>query len=148
MRSLVIDCCLALVQLVFVPTIAETQSLGERDTGFKIILSQRAEKPKGLQAFITSTNTYPCEGYTIRSQVRWERDTVSIRILGLLRPSPCIQSASEATGSAYLGTLADGLHVIRIYYRGDVDLHKVTISKSQISVAPLRNQFTEFSVNK
>jgi hypothetical protein len=136
------------IPFVFFPTFPEAQSLGERDTGFKIVLSQRTEKPRGLQASITTTSVYPCEGYTVRSRVRWERDTVSITVLGLLRPSPCVKLASEATSTAYLGDLRGGSYIIRLYYRGDVDLHKVMITKGKISVVPLRNAFTEFSINE
>ncbi len=118
------------------------QSAGERDTGFEIQLSYRTEPPLGVQADLTTTNTYPCEGYSIRSRVKWEKDTVSITILGFVRPSPCMQSSSEATGSAYLGNLI-GTYIIRIYYRDDVDMHRVTLSKKGITSRPLEDTFTE-----
>ncbi len=123
------------------------QSLGERDTGFKIVLERRTEKPMGYQAHITTTSTYPCEGYSLKTRVRWYNDTVNVYVLGLLRPSPCIQSSAEASGSVFMGELKEGTSFIRIEYRGDVDLHKVIRSKSRVATRSIRATFTELKGN-
>ena len=121
------------------------QSFGERDTGFKIALSYRTEPPAGIQAEIVTTSTYPCEGYTIRSQVTWDRDTVNINIVNFIRPSPCLQLGGEAQGTAFLGNLRDATYVIRVYYRGDSDLHRVTFWRRRITTSPIRNDFTQLA---
>ena len=85
---------------------APAQSLGERDTDFDIALERSYEKPDGYLVHVTTTNTYPCAGYSINSIVRWDGDTVSVHFLGLLRPSPCVESSDEATGTVFVGDLA------------------------------------------
>jgi hypothetical protein len=119
------------------------QSSGERDTDFKVVLERRIEKPAGFQANIATTSTYPCEGYSLRTRVRWDKDTVSIYVLGLVRPSPCVQSSAEATGTVLIGELKEGVSFVRILYRGDFDLHKVIRSKGRLRTIPIRRTFTD-----
>ena len=123
---------------------AVSQSYGGRDTDFRITLGYRSD-PAGVEANIITTSSYPCEGYTIRSQVTWYRDTVNLRIVNFVRPSPCMQSMSEAQGTAFLGNLRDTTYVVRVYYREDVDLHRVKFSGGRILVRPIRNDFTRLS---
>ena len=123
---------------------APPQSYGGRDTDFRITLSHMSD-PDGIQARIVTTNTYPCEGYGIRSQVTWDRDTVNLWIGSFVQPSPCIQSMSEAEGTAYLGNLRDTTYVVRVYYRGEADLHLVKFLGGRILVRPLRSEFTSLS---
>lgn len=118
------------------------QSLGERDTDFDIVLERSYEKPDGYLAHITTTNTYPCAGYSVNSLVRWDGDTVSVHFLGLLRPSPCVQSSDEATGTAFVGDLAGPTVFIRFQYRGDVDLYKLAWLKGRLKPIPIRQTFT------
>lgn len=128
-------------------SVCVAQSFGERDTDFRIVLERRTEKPSGFQANITTTSTYPCEGYSLRTRVRWDKDTISVHVLGLVRPSPCIQSSAEATGTAFIGELKEGISYVRIFYRGDVDLHRVVRSKSRLSAIPIQRTFTELKVH-
>jgi len=139
-------CGLAIaVAMVFLPCgDAAAQSYGGRDTDFRITLGYRTD-PAGIEARITTTNSYPCEGYTIRSQVTWDRDTVNLRIVNFVRPTPCMQSMSEAQGTAFFGNLRDTTCVVRIYYREDVDLHRARFSGRRIVVRPIRNGFTQLS---
>jgi len=118
------------------------QSLGERDTDFEIGLAQSTEKPAGMVAHVTTSKTYPCEGYTLRTQTRWNRDTVSVYILGLLRPSPCYQTSSEATGSVFLGDMKGSVWFLRIRYRGDVDLYKMVHIRKRLSAIAIYSTFT------
>ena len=120
---------------------AASQSYGDRDTDFRITLRYITE-PHGIEARIVTTNTYPCEGYGIRSYATWDRDTVNLRIFGLVQPSPCIQSMSEAEGTAFLGDLRDSTYIVKIYYRGDVDMHRVKFSGGRIMIRPVRSDFT------
>jgi hypothetical protein len=118
------------------------QTFGERDTEFEVVLSYHPEKPSGIQADIATTNTYPCEGYRLKNSVAWDKDTVVIHLLGMVRPTPCIQSSSEARGSAFLGKLVDGVHYVRISYRGVNDVYKLAILPKGMKVVPVRNTFT------
>jgi hypothetical protein len=119
------------------------QSSGERDTDFKVVLERRTEKPAGFQANIATTSTYPCEGYSLRIRLRWDKDTISLFLLGLVRPSPCVQSSAEATGTVFIGELKEGVSFVRILYRGDIDLHKVIRSKGRLRTIPIRRTFTD-----
>jgi hypothetical protein len=121
---------------------ALAQSLGERDTDFDIVLERSYEKPDGYLAQVTTTNTYPCAGYSINSVVRRDGDTVSVHFLGLLRPSPCVQSSDEATGTAFVGDLAGPDVFIRFQYRGYVDLYKLVWQKGRLKPIPIQQSFT------
>lgn len=123
------------------------QSSGERDTDFRISLERSHENPNGYLAHVTTTNTYPCAGYTIRSSVRWDGDTVSVHFLGLLRPSPCVQSSDEATGTAFVGDLAGSPLFMRFQYRGDVDLYRLVRSKGRLKPVPVRQTFTVLTLD-
>jgi hypothetical protein len=123
------------------------QSQGDRETDFKIVLEQRNEKPDGYRAIITTTSTYPCEGYSLRLKVQWENDTVSVLVLGMLRPTPCVQSSAEASGSAFIGDLRQGVSFFRVRYRGDVDLYKVIRTGSRVKLHPIHARFTELKGN-
>lgn len=125
------------------PSILFSQSYGERDTDFRISLLRRSDPPAGLYASIVTTTLYPCEGYIIRSGVSWEKDTISLHLFGLVRPSRCIQGGSEATGSAFLGAIPDSTFYLRVGYRGENNLHQVVVRKGRRVVIPVRSTFTE-----
>lgn len=121
------------------------QSYGELDTGFKVALKVRTAQPAGLEASILSTTTYPCAGYTIRGSSWRSRDTIVLAIHGMGRPSPCVPLASEATGTLYLGDVPDGPKILRITYRGEADLHRVSVLHGRVTTSPIRSRFTRVS---
>lgn len=135
-----ITACLSLT------AVAISQHEGERDTDFKIRI-ERVENADGYRARITTTSTYPCAGYDIRSRATWEGDTVSIRILGFVRPSPCVQMFSEATGDAWIGTMSSSVSFIRIIYRTDVDIYKIIRSDKHSTIVPVKKAFTSLWKN-
>ncbi len=123
------------------------QSQGERDTGFLLTLERSAEAPSGLVVRLVTTSSYPCEGYQIRSRVVFIRDTASITITGLLRPSPCFQTHSEATGTAYLGQPRVFPFVLKIVYRGDADLYRVFLTaRGGISASAVKTVYTRLVI--
>lgn len=122
---------------------AAAQSHGERDTDFSFAFWQRTEDPPGLESFITTTATYPCVGYSLRATALWSEDTLTISILGMVRPSPCFFSMTEATGNLYLGNIVDGKYLLRIRYRDDEDLYRLRIAKAGLSFFPLQQGFSE-----
>jgi hypothetical protein len=118
------------------------QSPGDRDTDFRIALVRQTT---GMSANITTTTTYPCAGYELRTQVIWNDDTVNVHILGMMRPFPCIQMFSEASGRASLGSFTKEISFIRFHYRDDIDIYEVTQSKGRLSVIPVQQTFTQIS---
>jgi len=134
---------LGIVSLIVGPFRLFAQTYGELDTGFEISLSRRTEIPPGIQATILTTNTYPCEGYSIRSQVTWQKDTINIRILGFVRPTPCFSTSSEATGTAYLSNPGNGSYIVRLLYRGEEDMHLLFIRENKITIIPMRDEFSK-----
>jgi hypothetical protein len=132
--------------LVFVAASpAAAQSSGELDTGFKIALKLRTTQPSGLEASLVSTATYPCTGYTIRGSSWSSGDTVVLAIRGMARPSPCVPLASEATGTLYLGEPRYHNLILRVSYRGQADLHRLSIAQGRVTAAPIRSRFTRVS---
>jgi len=125
--------------------LAPAQSYGDRDTGFKVALKRRTAQPAGLEASIVSTTTYPCAGYTIRGSAWSSKDTIVLAIHGLLRPAPCVPLASEAAGTVYLGDLRYPVSVLRITYRGETDLHRISAAGGRVTSTPIRSRFTRVS---
>jgi hypothetical protein len=118
------------------------QDYGRRDTDFEITITERNEFPPGYDAGLESTALYPCTGYDIRAGVSWNRDTLTIDIGGFRSPTPCITLSAPATGSVYLGDIGQGSYILRIRYRGDVDLHRVRITQDRVQVRGIRSEFT------
>jgi len=121
------------------------QSYGELDTGFKIALKIRTAQPAGLEASVVSTTTYPCAGYTIRGSSWSSRDTLILAVHGMGRPSPCVSLPSEATGTLYLGEIRYPTTILRVTYRGQSDLHRLTIAQGRVTATPIRSRFTRVS---
>lgn len=132
--------CLGILLLTPLPMLSQTH--GVIDTYFTIVLSPTSE-PAGVVANITTTATYPCEGYRIQTRVTQEYDTMTVHIGGLIRPAPCFATSSTATGSAYLGNIEGGTYFLKISYRGKSDLYKFISSANSFRVVPLHVDFTE-----
>ena len=118
------------------------QDQGRRDTDFKITLLTRKEFPPGYDANLESTAIYPCTGYNIRTGISWNRDTLNIDIGGFRTPSPCISLPAPATGSVYLGNIGSGAYILRIRYRDDEDLHRLTLKGGSGKFKSIRSVFT------
>lgn len=118
------------------------QSYGSLDTSFEFSLSERQHPPHGVELELGSTTAYPCAGYRIISSVRWSRDTLTIAVLGLRRPSPCVSLASVASGSLCLGDLRDTTVVLRFSYRGHEDLYRISFADQGLRIRPLHARFT------
>ena len=131
--------------LMFATSSTFAQSYGELDTSFKIALKIRTAQPAGLEASIVSTTTYPCAGYTIRGSSWSSRDTIILAVHGMGRPSPCVSLPSEATGTLYLGEIRYPTTILRVMYRGQSDLHRLTIAQGRVTAAPIRSRFTRVS---
>jgi len=133
---------LLIVSGTCLPSDSSSQDFGRLDTGFEIFVTKRAEFPPGFEAELVTTETYPCIGYVIRSGVSWRIDTLTIHIGGFVRPSPCVSSMSLATGTTYLGNIGEGMYIFRINYRGQRDLHRVSITSNGVIVEAIENSFT------
>jgi hypothetical protein len=118
------------------------QSYGNLDTSFEFALTERRQAPLGVELKLVSTTAYPCAGYRILCSVQWSRDTLTVAILGLRRPSPCVPLASVASGSVFLGDLGDTTVVLRFTYRGHEDRYRIAFSRTGTRIAPLSRGFT------
>jgi len=128
--------------VVLLPVPAPGQTYGRLDTSFDLTLRKRRTPPYGTELEIQSTTVYPCAGYRILSSVVWSHDTLSITVLGLRRPTPCVPLASEATGSVYLGDLGDTTVVFRFLYRGNEDRYRIAFFGPSINITPVARGFT------
>ena len=127
--------------LFLLPVISAGQHFGDRETDFVITLSP-VSTPHGIAATIVTTNLYPCAGYRLRTYVTREMDTITVNLNGMVRPVPCIQGGEAATGNVFLGDLADGVLLLRITYRGETDLHRISIRKNHAKAIDPRARFT------
>ena len=134
-----------LALLLLAVSSAFAQSYGELDTSFKIALKVRTAQPTGLEASIVSTTTYPCAGYTIRGSSWSSRDTLILAVHGMGRPSPCVSLPSEATGTLYLGEIRYPTTILKVTYRGQTDIHRLTIAQGRVTATPIRSRFTRVS---
>jgi hypothetical protein len=138
---------IALMLLLLTPVVqSQESSPGQLDTKFRIEIIQRSEFPPGLDAEVTTTSVYPCAGYRLGCSTVWNRDTLNIHIGGLVRPTPCIQGMSRATGSTYLGNIGSGSYILRLRYRGETDLYEFVREQSEIQVKPLCVSFSTVRV--
>ena len=71
------------------------------------------------------------------------QDTITVIIGGLIRPNPCFQAESEATGKLFIGPLQSGDYILKIYYRGASDLYALAMSEYTFTVKPIQTEFTE-----
>jgi hypothetical protein len=111
-------------------------------TGIDIRLVTDADYPPGLYAFLTTTSTYPCAGYRLRTIMTREYETLSVRISGPVRPTPCLATMDEARGQAYLGNPAYGTYLLRIVYDGREDLYSMTCFDRVPTIVPISRGFT------
>lgn len=121
-----------------------SQSFGDIDTKFVFNVMHFSENNNlGLAADVSTTETYPCAGFRITLSQSRVQDTITVSIGGLVRPNPCFQTQSEATGKLFIGPLQQGQYVLRVYYRGQSDLYKLTLGATQFTLQPIQNEFTE-----
>ena len=132
--------CLAI--LFFLPLCGLSQTSPPLDTRFNIVLTQSSE-PEGVLATLTTTATYPCEGYQLKTRVVRLDDTLTVYVNGLIRPTPCFQTSSNATGTVYLEGISRGVYFLRISYRGESDIYKLIVDDKSFGVISLRSDFTE-----
>jgi hypothetical protein len=78
----------------------------------------------------------------MRSTVTRERDTISVRISGLVQPVPCLSGMDEARGSVYLGNPAYGTYFLRVVYRGHQDLYRMVCIDRIPTLVAILSQFT------
>ena len=138
--TLIAGTLVIVVMLLPVPTVG--QPYGRLDTSFDLTLRDRRTAPYGTELDIQSTTVYPCAGYRILSSVVWSHDTLSVTVLGLRRPTPCVPLTSVATGSLYLGQLGDTTVVFRFLYRGHEDRYRVVFVGGTMKITPIASGFT------
>ena len=141
-RTSLLAAALVLVLVPLAP--AQGQSYGNLDTSFELSLNARQDPPLGIELAIATTTVYPCAGYQLSSSVRWNRDTLTVAVLGLRRPSPCVPLSSIASARLFLGDLGDTTVVLCFTYRGNEDRYRMTFSGGEIRVVPLVRRFTAF----
>lgn len=128
--------------LLFTPLLTLSQSHDARDTNFIIALSHNDAEPGGIVAEITTTATYPCEGYRIQTRLTQNMDTLTVHIGGLIRPSPCFHTSGNAETKILLGNFHSEI-LLRISYRGESDMYKITIDNNTFIILPMKKEFTE-----
>ena len=128
--------------VLLLPLTTSAQEYGELDTKFRFHLFRSDTDPVGLVIALVSTSEYPCDGYTLRTNVTHRRDTVTVSILGMLRPDPCYATMGKATGTAFLGNKVGGRYILRIYYRGVMDLYRLSLEENERLLMPIKTSFT------
>ena len=108
-----------------------------------VTIRQHNDSLTGTFAHLTSIDRLPCAGYRIRTRVTRERDTLSVHILGFLRPNPCATGFEEARGNAYLGSIGGGSYFLRVVDGVRHDLYSLKFELGKITSAnPIVQQFT------
>lgn len=110
---------------------------------FSITIKQHTDSLARTFAHLVTTDRFPCAGYSIRTRVTRERDTLSVYILGLLRPNPCLTGFDEAGGNAYLGSIGGGSYFLRVVDGTKKDLYSLKFEGGRItSISPIFQHFT------
>lgn len=118
------------------------QEAGDPDTRFRIFLFLQDSSPPGIWGEVRTTSLYPCIGYKLRFGISRSADTLSLTIVGMLRPSPCIQGMEEAQGRTYLAPPGERSFILRIRYRASTDLYRVTLTKTGLESTLITSRFT------
>jgi hypothetical protein len=95
-----------------------------------------------LLARLSTDRSLPCAGYRIRTHTTRQRDTLSIHITGLVRPSPCLGGGDGAEGEAALGNLGGGRYVLRITEGDRTDLYRLRVIRGVPELSPITRSFT------
>ncbi len=113
-----------------------------QDTDLRLRLAFDVDDPPGLYALLQTTRSFPCAGSQLRTVVTHERDTISIRVAGPVRPVPCMSVMEEAEGRGYLGNQAGGSYVLRVIYDGEEDLYHLSVDGRIYELLPVVQTFT------
>lgn len=109
---------------------------------YRIVLSRTGGDTPVLLARMWTDRTLPCAGYRIRTHTTRQRDTLSVHITGLVRPSPCLGGGDGAEGAASLGNLGGGRYVLRITEGNRTDLYHLRITRGVPEVGTIARSFT------
>ncbi len=94
---------------------------------------------------IRTTQPLPCIGYSIRSQVQWEKDTVVIILSGFVRPSPCMQGMEPASAQIDLGLEPKDILYVKIQEDTLSNLWKFSLAEDGFHASPIHDSFTSYS---
>jgi hypothetical protein len=109
---------------------------------FRFLLTRSEGPTPLLMAGITSTRSYPCTGYRIRTRTTRERDTLTVHITGMVRPPICLGGSADAEGEASLGNIAAGRYILRFTSGGNSDLYVLTVTRGVPTLRVISNRFT------
>ncbi len=121
----------------------QVSSYGDMKTQFTLSTTTFARRETAeLFVKVKTTRKYPCAGSRVKVTPLRSSDTITLRIEGVVRPNPCLQVESEATGMSFIGALLPGEYVIRVLYRGSTDFYQAVIDDSVVVLKPREGTFT------
>ena len=93
---------------------------------------------------ITSTQTFPCLGYQIRTFELWDNDTLIVDIRGFISPTPCYQGIEFAiTKRQILGRLTKRF-AVKFRSEGKIDMWIIDVKGDSFNAAPVLQLFTSW----
>lgn len=139
--------CLVLAVLILLSALislpARSQVVLTENPQFILSLSQFTTGSRtALSVEVKTTFEYPCKGFGIDLNQLRREDTISVIIGGVVRPNPCLQINSEATGTMLLSPLENGVYVLRVQHKIWSDVFQLTIESDRFNVVPITATFT------
>lgn len=112
----------------------------KREFNFYVV-SENAERILNL----SSVETFPCMGYSIKAFQLWNNDTLIIDIRGFIPPTPCYSGMDVAQEQIRLLGKKMKAFVVKFRWKGMVDVWKITARGTSFIATPLRTVFTSYA---
>ncbi len=93
---------------------------------------------------ITSSVTFPCVGYQIRTFEVWDNDTLIVDIRGFIKPTPCYRGVDFAKTKHQILGRRSKQFAIKIRSEGKTDIWMITIDGDSFKVTPAVQKFTSW----
>ncbi|HTR81478.1 MAG TPA: hypothetical protein VMM58_07585 [Bacteroidota bacterium] len=120
-----------------------TLTLGTRaqENSYRFALDSADER---IVISIETAEPLPCVGSSIRNQVLWENDTVTVILSGFVRPSPCLEGFDPARVKVVAGRTTMNKFYLRFRENDQDDLWKISKETDGFQASPIRSFFTSY----
>jgi hypothetical protein len=90
---------------------------------------------------LSTEKIYPCCNWSIVSKIVFQRDVISVELLGIYIPDICLTALGPATSKSFLG-LVEGQYVLKFSYRSVTDIYDLVLSDSSIAIKEIASTLT------
>lgn len=93
---------------------------------------------------LTSMETFPCLGYSIRTVEMWDHDTLVIEIRGFVKPSNCYSTVDAARKIQPIRALRSKKFAVKLRWNDKCDLWLVDATTESVTAKEKQVSFTSW----